>query len=528
MLNVSDATKSAYKSATAKSLTISFPNANITLTNADIVSNSLEISESIESGKNLSFKGCIASKLKFKCAAAVRDLRGEYVEVSIQAGETDVIPLFKGIVDEQTNQTHEDILTEFTAYDKLYTLGQTDVTSWYNSLFGTQGTTARTIKYIRDSLFTQLGLTQKTQTLVNDNLTVGLVETKDQLLALDVMRAICQANASYGRIGRDGKFEYVELTEITQALYPSTETFPSDQTFPSGENADIKMNPTDYIKVTYEPFRTSKISAVYLIAKDGTKTTYGSGTNVLAVTDNIIAQGCTNKSGMAQAIYGRVNRLEYTPSNVETMGFPWLECGDIYLFNTRVNIVRAYMLTRRLKGIQSLFDTYTAAGNQIRDKYKETSETKSTTREQGIQENRDDIIRTNEVVATKATIDQLNATNARVGNLEADHVSVNELNAVSGAIQSLSAIAITTQNLSAQSITANQVSAGTVNGHAVSWQKILAIGSSSWGYLYQNPATKEIVSQSSDSPPDPSWTRIGGFINGTSTKGFYTLAQDNA
>ena len=124
MLNVSEATKTAYAgSSVPKSLKISFPDRNIVYTNADIISESFSLQEVLENDSNLTFKGCIASQCKFKVVGLVTDLRGEWVEVTIQAGdpeEIDEIPLFAGYVDSQDNETHTDISTELTCYDPLY------------------------------------------------------------------------------------------------------------------------------------------------------------------------------------------------------------------------------------------------------------------------------------------------------------------------------------------------------------------------------------------------------------------------
>ena len=473
MLNVSEATKNAYKAdSVQKQFTISFPNANITYRNDDIVIESFELIESIEANENISFMGCVASQMKFICAAPVRDLRGEKVNVSIVAGDTEPITLFNGYIDEQTNITQEDVVTEFVAYDKLYTVGQRDVTAWYNGL-----TFPITIKNFRNSFFTYIGITQATQTLICDNLSIAKIDTKDQILAIDVMKSICQANASFGRIGRDEKFYYTQLNEITEGLYPSTETYPSNHTFPSRENAGAVFDKSNYIKISYEPFKTNLINAVYLISSDGSKTVAGSGTNVLAITDNIVAQGCTNKASMVNAIYNKVKSLYYTPCNIDAKGYPWIECGDIFTVNTRRNMVRAYVLTRRLKGIQALYDNFSADGTQTRELYKETEKTQSTTREADIQGNtadiqvntanigtlRTDLIQTNNLVATKANITDLNATNARVGTLETDVANINTLVAQKANITDLNAVSARVGTLEADHVSVSQLNATNAN-----------------------------------------------------------------
>ena len=478
MLNITDETKTAYlKDSVHKELTVTFPNANITYHNDDLVVESFELTECIEASESLSFQGCISSQMKFTCSSPVRDLRSEYVEVSILAnGTSESIPLFTGYIDEQTNRTQEDVVTEFTAYDKLYTIGQKDVTSWYNGL-----SFPISIRNFRNSFFTYVGITQEDITLINDSLNLNKIDTKDQILALDVMKAICQANARFGQLGRDGKFYYRKLTEITRGLYPSTQTFPSEETFPSDENAGITYNASDYIKVTYEPFKTEKITSVLIVDRDGTKTSYGIGTNVLAIADNIVAQACTNKSLMAQSIYEEIFRIEYIPSTVSAKGVPWLECGDIYMFNTRKNIVRSYVLHRVLKGIQALYDDITANGSQLREAYNESNYTQSTTREKDIQENNKLVV--NEIQARVASIDTLRAQMIQADTINANNISalrgdfntlsareanfetatINSLNSTNASINYLASIAITTQNLSAQNISAYQITTGTLS-----------------------------------------------------------------
>jgi len=494
MIKVNDDTKNAYlRDSVRKEITITFPNANITYHNDDIVSESLEIEEAINDGDELTFQGCIATKMKFQCDAPVRDLRGEYVEVGIQAysdnTEEDIqfISLFKGYIDEQTNRTQEDVVTEFTAYDSLYKIGQTDVSTWYNGL-----TFPISIRNFRNSLFTYLGITQDDVTLPNDGANIEKVETKDQLLALDVMKAICQSNASFGQLGRDGKFYYRTLTEITKALYPSTETFPSEETFPSRENSAVVYDYGDYIKVTYEPYSSQRITSVWVIGKDGTKTVYGNGTNVFAVADNIVAQGAVNKSLLAENIYINIFRIEYIPSNVEARGLPWVECGDIYMFNTRKNIVRAYVLNRVLKGIQALYDSITAEGSQYREAYQESEQTQASTREDDIQKNNKLVV--NEIEARTISVNTLRAQMIEADNINANNISavnanlntlsareanfenatVASLNAANASINYLASIAITTQNLRAQNIDAGQIRTGTISADRISADTIAA------------------------------------------------------
>ena len=497
MISVNDATKTAYKtSSTSKTVTITCASKNITLTNSDLVQESVELTEAIENGEELNFQGCIATQLKFSCAGLVTDIRGEYIEASIKAGNTTVIPLFKGYVDTQTNRTQEDAVTQITAYDVLYTKGQLDVTDWYNNL-----SFPRTLKSFRDAFFSYIGVTQQSITLVNDSLRINKVVTNNQITALDVMQAICQANGVYGQISRStGTLRYIEIQEVVRGLYPSETTYPSTTTYPARENAAITLEPQDYIKCNYEPFLVNYINKVTIIDFNGTRAgEYGNGTNILSIHDNIVAQGCTAPNTMAENIYSKVQYAQYIPSKVKTAGFPWVECGDIYLFNTSRTVVRAYVLNRELKGIQALFDEYESGGTQVRSLYKESTKTQTTANESGIQENAEEIeetkqlivdeiyaeqIRTNTLVAnaiqtTELYADRIGANAIQTSELYADRIVSNAIYTTEAYADRIVANAITTTELYADRITANAITtteayADRITANAISTTKLYA------------------------------------------------------
>ena len=464
MLNVNDATKAAYTSGlTLKSLVISFPNANVTLQNSDIVNESLTLEESIEESGNLTYQGCIASKLTFQCADVIQDLRNEYVEVSITAGTTETIPLFKGYVVDQTNPTHEDILTTITAYDVMSKILEKDVTSWYNGL-----TFPITVKNFRDSFFTHCGVTQETVTLINDTLTLSKTITDGAINGAKIIKGICQLNARYGQIGRDGKFHYRKLGVLTEALYPSLTLFPDPSLYPAGETTTMVANKADYINVKYEPFKTDAVNKVTIYNQNGVSGgSYGSGSNEFSIADNPIAYGVSNMTTAAQNIYGEISKIQFTPANVELVGLPFMECGDSLMINTLKNIVRTYILKRTLKGVQVLKDNYESQSTKSMPVHKTSLATSVSKNAAGVAQNAADIVRANQLIADRATIGQLDAVSARVGSLEADHVTTAQLNATNAAIYNLATIAITTQNLSSQSISAGQITSGTISASRI-------------------------------------------------------------
>ena len=464
MINVQEATKTAYLNGTSKTITITFPDRNVTFTNSDLVTESVTLTEAIETERTLNFKGCIASMLKFKVAEIVTDLRGEYLEAKIQAGVTEEIPLFKGYVDTQDNETHEDVITEFTCYDPLYKVGSKNMQTWVNSL-----SYPITVRNFRDGLFSNLGITQEVRTLINDGLTISadLKTFVDSPSGTDLMRWVCQLNGVYGQFGRDGIFHYRELNALSEGLYPSETTYPGETTYPSAENAGTTIPTSDYISLKYEPYTTDYITKVMILDKNGAEHSYGTNGNVFVISDNPIAF-CVNMATAARAILAKIDVVNHIPVvEMKCVGMPYLECGDTYLSYTRRFVCRTYILQRTLSGIQALFDSYSSdcdkdypvpkasLQNQINANKTEIKQTQDevgqvdgrvTTVDNRVStvDNRvtgvsNQVTQLGTVVAQKANITDLNATNATVSNLSATKANVSDLNATNAAVQSLNA-----------------------------------------------------------------------------------------
>ena len=433
MLNVTDATKNAYYDDTLlKTLIITFPNKNVTFTRDDILGESVKLIEKIETERSLTFKGCIASKFTFKVADNVIDLRGEYLEATIQTDETEEIPLFSGYVDDQDNETREDIVTTFTCYDPLYKIGSKNMQSWVDGL-----SFPVTVRNFRNSLFSNLGITQEARTLINDKLTISanFKSFVDAPSATDIMKWICQLNGVYGQYGRDKKFHYRELNALSEGTYPAEDLYPGEDTFPSAENAGVTINTSDYVSLTYEPYTTDYITKVVIIDGGGLdQGQAGVEGNTFIVQDNPIAFN-VNMQSAARALLAKINVVNHIPViKMKCVGLPYVECGDTFLSYTRKNVCRSYVLQRTLSGIQALFDEYSSDSDKDYPPYKATTKSMTNADRKKILQIQSDIVR----------ID---------GKIIADEAEFNTLKSK----------AITTDNLSAQNISANQITAGTLN-----------------------------------------------------------------
>lgn len=449
MYSVNAETKSAYKSdASHKEVVVRIPGANLTLTNEDIVAESLELKESIESSGNLSFQGCNAASFKIECFNLVDDtLEGQWIEADITADETQVIPLFRGYISEVTNKTHEEFTTEIRAYDALYAINNKDVTAWYNSL-----TFPISVVNLRNSFFRYVGVTQAPDYLPNDGITVQKSIEDKVIMGATIIKAICQLNGRFGRISRTGRFEYVHLVEGTEALYPREDLYPDDEIYPSAENALDNVTKAHYKDISFENYRVAVISKVQLVGKDGQiVATSGSGDNTFTLKDNPLIWGLSQSAlnAVATNLYNTIQGLWYTPAQVECVGLPYVECGDFILMAARLSIVRAYVLSRTLKGIQALDDSFSADGDRKQPVYVPDIQTQTNANAHNIstETERATTAERNEATTRQTQINneastrqsQINAVNVRCDNLNARAASIENLVATKASISDLNA-----------------------------------------------------------------------------------------
>ncbi len=461
MLNISEQEKDLYRDGNvSKSIVISVPNLSITLTNADLISESVSLTERIETERNLSFQGCNASMFQFEIAHFNQDIRGQYIEATIQAGEGEVLPLFSGYVFEQSNMTFEDVQTHITAFDALYPVLGMDVTQWYNTL-----PFPITLKNLRDRFFNHVGITQETVTLVNDAQQVNKSITDATIKGATILKALCQLNGRFGMYGRDGLFHYVKLGSIAAGTFPSTDTFPSETTFPSEPNAHETITKEAYNSIEYQPYDTKQVSRVCIIGQNGgVKGSNGDTTkDTFYVTDNKLAWGLVNANAAAANILDEIDEVGFTPAYIDCNGLPYVECGDIILTNTRINAISTYVLERTLSGIQALKDSLGGSIDEKRAPYTPSVQVEVGANTVAINTTNTNLATTNtnlsnlntkvnRIDADYASIGQLNALNAELNNVKINYATITDLNAVNARFNNISANNIRSGKLSTDSI----------------------------------------------------------------------------
>ncbi len=396
-MNVADNVKTAYRgNSVTKHLTLHFPQIKLTIETKDLYSETMRLSESLMQSKSIEFVGCIASKFKISVHGLKTDIKGLKMTASICTDGTEDAPilLFQGIVDSAMKQSNKQI-KEIVAYDELYTKGNIDVAGWYKSL-----TFPVTLRQIRDSLFTYVGITQVEIELPNDSITIQKQYDPNTLQALSVIKAICQINGAFGIINRDGNFEYRILGAIKDSgAYPSETLFPGPDVFPGlaqssgGYNEVAATDFAFYRKVDYEEYSVKPVDKLTIRqTENDAGVTYGTGTNNYIIQGNMFTYGLSADvlSDVAGNIYPNVQGFSYFPFASQNNGLPFLECGldavtymmiDYEELEARQKSRSAqsdeipykqqsfYILNRELSGIQALKDSYSAQGEEYQTEF---------------------------------------------------------------------------------------------------------------------------------------------------------------
>lgn len=350
MINVNETTKQAWLSdRKVNTVVIQFPNLNLTFGIDDIDKDNFSLKESLCNADSMEFVGCIASSLKVAIYNITDNVKGEEITVTIKAGDTESIPLFKGFVDSVEIDADSRFKT-IIAYDPLYNAGQVDVASWYARL-----PLPMTLGEIRESLMAYVGLTEVEGTeLPNDDVTIyRTLENPDTIQALTVIKSICQLNGACGIINRSGEFEYRYIQTSMQTSY----------SLPFFES------------LKYEEYYCNAIQRVQIrdTEDDAGVVTSGAG-NKYIVQANMFAFELASDVlyAMANKILEKINGFTYHPMRSLQNGLPFVEVGDTIEYTVSsagYGVDTFLILSRTLTGIQFCRDSFESRGTQNQSEY---------------------------------------------------------------------------------------------------------------------------------------------------------------
>ena len=250
------------KDSVDKQLSISFDGGEIT--NTELHQGRFELNESLCSEKQLRFGSCESSSIKFRISNIFTQLAGKWLTITEALdGNTDSLFSFGKYKVNSDKPTADRRYRDIVAYDAMYDILNADVADWYNTILPNADSTV-TMKEFRDSFITYFGLEQEEVTLVNDSMIVAKTVEPSQMSGKTVITAICEINGCFGHIGRNGKFQYIHLKEMSDGLYPSNTLYPLDDLYPADPMNAERISKSHYISAEYEDYVTERITKLQI------------------------------------------------------------------------------------------------------------------------------------------------------------------------------------------------------------------------------------------------------------------------
>ena len=352
------------QSSVDKQLIIETDDKTVKITNNELHQQKFELEESLCSENQLKFGSCEASSIKFTVSNIFTSLKDKWINASMVLDNHTDVPFQIGRYKVYSDVPSGDkSYREVTAYDALYDIINTNMADWYNAL-----TFPLTLKEFRNSFFNYIEVEQEEVELINDSMTIEKTIDTDELSGKDIICSICEINGCFGHIGRNGKFIYIILTQKAEGLFPSNELYPEDSLYPIEKKSET-FRENRYISCEYEDYEVQPISKVQIRQEENDiGAISGDGTNCYVVQDNFLVYGksASELQEIADNLYYVIKSISYISFRAVLSGNLCLEVGDAVQFNTRRKIVNSYILQRKITGIQTLKDSFSASGEYER------------------------------------------------------------------------------------------------------------------------------------------------------------------
>lgn len=478
-----------YKDNIEKQITISFTGGSIT--NSNIRKEEFEMEETLNTGDDLNFGECNANKISFVVGYYANSIAGKTITVSItpSGGSAFQLGVYKVLSDYPTADKR---FRKIVAYDSLYDILKADCRAWYDSFLPNTRTT-KTLKQFRDAFFTYFNVTQETASLPNDNITITRSINPSCITGKTILKCILELNACFGKIGRNGKFKYVSLEKPTSGLFPATTLYPSTSLYPQKKGFAREENRRVYNSMEYQEYETKPIDRLMILDSRGdVGASVGTGnTNVYLIKDNFLVFGLDNTTftNVANNIFPNISERIYRPAKINTIGNPCLEVGDGIEVTTIDGVkVDTYILSRKIKGIHSLKDTYESKGLEYRANDRNSPSEQIGIVKDNVRRIEADYVKTTYLEANYITAGEIAANYVTTNYLTTNYLTANQISADYATITSLSAVDAKFSNLNADNITAGTISTDRLNingivasfsGKAVSCYSI----SANYGYF---------------------------------------------
>ena len=335
----------------------------LTIENDRIVSESLQITESLSSDQDMVFGSCEGAELQITVADVSQDLSDKEFTLTVEIGGYEMA---LGIYTVKSFERESDRRRrKITAYDRMDWFN-VDVSDWYNSL-----SFPINVKTFRDSLCSYIGIQQKDINLLFDSLQISKTIEPTQLSGLDVLIALCEINGCFGHIDKTGQLAYVYLQQ--SGLYPDETLYPEEELYPSefgGDGEPIETISSYKQPMTYEDYLVNGISGLTIRQEEGdVGASVGDGENVYTIEGNFLIYGksAADLLDIAESLLPVISGREYRPCSLDCNCMPWMEVGDAIIIPTKDDLVETFVMKRTMSGCQNMRDTIESTGSQKRE-----------------------------------------------------------------------------------------------------------------------------------------------------------------
>lgn len=223
------------------------------------------------------------------------DLTGRKIYVHQIDNNVDT-PIFTGYVQSSKLDDHE-IYRKVVAYDVLYTLGTRDVSTWWETFWGTRETS--TLGEALRNLLAVFGISYVDKTLLNDSMTIAKSQEFPSLRFEAMLQFMCEANLCNPNINRSGVLEFITVYDST--THSIEDAYEWDNT----DFEDYVTQPIDLVRIHVKGGRIGAVA--------------GTGKNCLCIKNNPFFYGkeTADLILIAQTIYNTLSELSYKPARIK-------------------------------------------------------------------------------------------------------------------------------------------------------------------------------------------------------------------
>ena len=347
--NLTDAQKEQFFSGSPKSLTLAFEDGT-TLTNEDIIQESMTLTQTITDTQNFSLGQVFSSEFRIKIFNDGTSYAGKWFSATIRVTGTSASLKIGTFKVESEKKSDDKLYKEIIAYDAMHDILSSDYAEWHNSLTFPKALSSYLAVFANHAGFTY----RIDGTLPNASMQVNRTFITGSYSGADVLRCILELTGWFAHIPQT---KQLLIYPINMMDYTKWRSIPSEAVLLGG--------------LKYEDFATSQVSCVHIRTIEGDASGYHPSVtpgHTYYITNNPLVSGKTSSelAVIAKNILNQIIQLFFHPYTMNCVGMPWLQPGDVINSNADAD---AWMydypiFNRVLSGINALRDTYTANGTK--------------------------------------------------------------------------------------------------------------------------------------------------------------------